>query len=337
MPPWIRGSGKGGRLAETLRRALRPGRRPLPPAPAGLAVRSLAPGPPSRSERLGPAFWLACLWILALSILALAADRLPLPPFDRIDWHHLEAPPGTEGTLATGARGGKTVPARFVYLLGTDTMGRDMATRIIHGARISLPVGLLPPLIGLVIGGFLGLLAGFYRGRAEFWIMVLMDAIFAFPAMVLLLVMTFLFDPGLGNLILAMGLITIPYFTRVARANTLAFAQREFVQCARMLGLGDAAIMAGEILPNIMMPLVVYALLLVSYMIVAEGTLSFLGLGIPVPAPSWGGMIADGKEVLGEAPHISLIPGLVLFVTVLCFNVIGDSVKRVFASRECRL
>ena len=301
MAPWTRGSAKGGRLAEPLRQAVRP-------------------------ERLGPAFWLACLWILALAVLALAADRLPLPAFDRMDWRHLEAPPGTEGT-----------PDRFVFLLGTDNMGRDMAARLIHGARISLPVGLLPPLIGLVIGGFLGLLAGFYRGRTGFLIMALMDAILAFPAMVLLLVMTVLFSPGLGNIILAMGLITIPYFARVARANTLALAQREFVQSARMLGLGDAAIMAGEILPNIVMPLVVYALLLVSYMIVAEGTLSFLGLGVPAPAPSWGGIIADGKEALGEAPHISLIPAIVLFVTVLSFNVIADAVKRVFASQECRL
>ena len=134
-----------------------------------------------------------------------------------------------------------------------------------------------------------------------------------------------------------MGFLAIPHFARVARANTLRFAEREFVQSARMLGQNDLSIMVRELLPNIIMPLAVYALLVVSYVIVAEGTLSFLGLGVPPPTPSWGGMIAEGKEMLDEAPHICLLPAAILFLTVLAFNIIGDAFKRVLDSKESQV
>ncbi|MCP4688428.1 MAG: ABC transporter permease [Desulfobacterales bacterium] len=163
-------------------------------------------------------------------------------------------------------------------LIGADAMGRDIFTRLVFGARVSLAVGLATPFIGFVIGGALGLLAGFYRGRLESVIVGVMDAILAFPGLVLLLAITFYLGPSPRNIIIALGFLTIPAFTRVARAKTLTFSEREFVQAARMLGQGDASILVCEILPNIVMPMVVYALLLVSYMIVAEGTLSFLGL-----------------------------------------------------------
>jgi len=294
-------------------------------------------GPTSIAEAMGASFWLALMWLFIVTVFALSADLWPLPEYDHMDWLQQAAVPGTESRAPVKSIGGETIETEFLYLLGTDTMGRDIVTRIIYGARVSLTVGLVTPCFGLVIGGILGTLAGFYRGRIETVIMVTMDAILAFPAMALLLAITFYLGLGLVNIILAMGFLSIPYFSRVARANTLAFAEREFVQSARMLGQTDISIMIREILPNIIMPLFVYALLVVSYMIVAEGALSFLGLGVLPPTPSWGGMIAEGKEVLDEAPHISLIPALILFLTVLSFNIIGDSLKRVLDSKEGQL
>ena len=288
------------------------------------------------SERLGACFWLCVGWILILFLGAVFADYLPLPQPDYIDWDNPSAPMGTSSE-SVNLRGGAEAAASFVHLFGTDAMGRDICSRLVFGSRVSLAVGLLTPLIGLFIGGLLGLLAGYYRGRVEGCIMSLMDAILAFPGLVLLLLVVFHLGPGLWNVILALGFLTIPAFTRVSRANTLTFAQREFVTAARAIGQNDASIIIREILPNIIMPLLIYALLIVSYMIVAEGALSFLGLGVPAPTPSWGGMIAEGKEVLDVSAHVSMIPALVMFLTVLSFNVIGDTARSLIDSRESLL
>jgi len=284
---------------------------------------------------LGPIFWLSVGWIVFILICAVSADLLPLPEVDRMDWANQAAPPGAKGEISVLQPGCKKITVRHIF--GCDTIGRDIFTRLIFGARVSLAVGIMTPLMGLAIGGFLGLLAGFYRGWLESVIVAAMDVILAFPALVLLLAITFLLGPSLRNIIVALGFLTIPAFARVARAKTLAFSEREFVQAARMLGRGDIAILFFEILPNIIMPMVVYGLFLISFMIVAEGTLSFLGLGPPAPTPSWGGMIAEGKEVLDEAPHVSLFPAMILFVTVLSFNLVGDTLRGIIDPRRSQL
>ena len=216
-------------------------------------------------------------------------------------------------------------------------MGRDIVSRLIYGARISLSVGLFSPLIGFILGGILGCLAGYFQGRLESLVVASMDIILAFPGLVLLLAITFYFGSNLRNLVISLGFLTIPAFCRVARAKTLTLRGLEFVQAARLSGAGHIMILLREIVPNVIAPMAAYGLMVVSFMIMTEGALSFLGLGVPAPTPSWGGMVAEGREVLEEAPHVSIIPAAVMFLTILSFNLIGDNFRRLTEKRTSQL
>jgi peptide/nickel transport system permease protein len=278
-------------------------------------------------NRLGLTFWISLTWIFLVVLSASTARWWTIPEPDKMDWDNLSVRPGTitDEAMLQNRADVKTSP--YTYWLGTDTMGRDQVSRIVYGARISLSVGLLAPMIGLLIGGLLGCLAGYYRGPLESTIIAVMDIILAFPGLVLLLAVTFYLGACLQNLILSLGFLTIPVFCRVARAKTLALSGLEFVQAARLTGAGNMTILLREIIPNVIVPISIYGLLVVAFMIMAEGALSFLGLGIPAPTPSWGGMIAEGKEVLDESPHVSMIPAAIMFLTVVSFNLIGDSLR----------
>ncbi|MCX5883374.1 MAG: ABC transporter permease [Deltaproteobacteria bacterium] len=270
-------------------------------------------------------FWMPLTWLLLVTLCAVTAGWMPIPAPDIMDYDHQNASPGTVLIMPETTAGAGTQSR--VYWLGTDSMGRNMLSRVIIGARVSLAVGVTAPLIGLVIGGLLGMVAGYFRGFTESIIIGFMDVILAFPGLVLLLAVGFYFGTNLWTLIPSLGFLSVPAFCRVSRAATLQLAGREFVIAAKMIGNNNSSILVREILPNMAIPLCVYGLIIMALMIVVEGVLSFLGLSVPPPTPSWGGMIAEGREVLSEAPHVCLIPATVLFLTVLSLNVLGDTLR----------
>ena len=264
---------------------------------------------PNGRRRLGPLFIVALGWIALIALAAIFANLLPLPSPTDMDLLGKRALPDAE------------------HWLGNDQLGRDMLSRLIYGARISLTVGLLAPVIGVLVGGCLGMLAGYFRGPLETLTVGGVDVLLAFPPLVFALAVTTYLGQSVLNLTLVIGILGIPAFTRVSRAVTLSLTEREFVVAARALGATDARILLREILPNVALPLLAFFLLGVAVTIVVEGALSFLGLGVPPPAPSWGSMIGEGRESLDLAPWLAFLPAGVMFATVLAFNVVGDSLR----------
>jgi peptide/nickel transport system permease protein len=273
------------------------------------APASDAPSAALARHWLGPGFWIPLVWITMVVVLAASANLLPLRSPIEADFTVIANWPNA------------------TYWFGTDQLGRDIFSRAVFGARISLLVGLLAPAFGLGVGVFLGLAAGYFRGRTESVIVAAIDAIMAFPGILIALAVTAYVGGNTAILIFLLGFLTIPAFMRVARANTLVFAEREFVLAARAMGATHARVLTLEILPNVMIPMLIYALLVVSRIIVIEGVLSFLGLSVPPPQPTWGNMIADGQTDLATLPYVPFIPSTLMFLTVLSINLIGERLR----------
>jgi ABC-type dipeptide/oligopeptide/nickel transport system permease subunit len=220
----------------------------------------------------------------------------------------------------------------WTHPLGTDHLGRDILSRILYGARASLAVGVGSVLISLVIGIFLGLISGFYGKWTDSLIMRIADIQLSFPPIFLAIALMAVIPPSLTSLILVLGTVSWVQFGRVARGSTLSVKEKEFVEAARSLGTTNFKIILRHILPNILSPLVVIATVSMSSMILAEAGLSFLGLGVQPPTPAWGSMLSEGRTYFNVAWWYATFPGLAIFMTVLGFNMLGDGLRRKWAS-----
>ncbi|UUX33401.1 ABC transporter permease [Fundicoccus culcitae] len=218
-------------------------------------------------------------------------------------------------------------PGQDGFLLGTDNYGRDLFSRIVYGARVSMIVSLSAVLIGGVIGSLLGLIAGYFGGIIDNVIMRIMDGFSAFPFILLAILLMTVLEQGLLNVIIAIGIGNIPGFTRIVRGQVLSVKEEEYIEVQRSLGASNWRIMWHHILPNSMGPLVVHGTMSVAGAIISEASLSFLGLGIQPPTPSWGSILNDGRNFLFLNPEIATISGLAILITVLGINILGDGIR----------
>jgi peptide/nickel transport system permease protein len=218
-------------------------------------------------------------------------------------------------------------PPSSQYLLGTDQLGRDVLTRILYAARSSLAVACLSAALAFVCGTLIGLIAGYATGLLDACLMRLLDILQAFPALLLAIALVAALGPNLPNLVLTMGLLFMPRFARVARASTLSVRERDYITAAIGLGVSRARTMYRHVLPNIAAPLVVEASLTVTLATLTEASLSFLGLGVQPPDPTWGGMIAESTSVMALAPWLALSPGFAIVFVVVGFNLMGDGLR----------
>jgi peptide/nickel transport system permease protein len=218
-------------------------------------------------------------------------------------------------------------PPSPLHPFGMDQVGRDVLSRVIHGARIAMLVGLAATGLSLVVGVSVGATAGFFGGAVDAILMRVVDALQAFPILVLLIAIAAALGPSMVNVIVIIGLTTWAQYARVVRADVLSLREREFVLAARTIGVANARIILRHILPNVLGPIIVLASLSVAGVILLESALSFLGLGAQPPTPSWGSMLSDGRTYILTYPHIALFPGLAITVTVLAFNLLGDGLR----------
>ncbi|MFT4247869.1 MAG: ABC transporter permease [Pseudomonas sp.] len=263
-------------------------------------------------DRLGLA---ACAVLLMFTLAALAAPWLaPYDPY-----------------LAAPAK--SLSPPGWQHLMGTDLLGRDVFSRFLYGTRISMLIGLVSILIAAPLGVCIGLLAGFYGGWVDGILMRIIDVLMAFPGVLLALAVVALLGPGVGNLMIAVGIGNIANYTRLVRGNVLSIKNQVYIEAARSLGAGDLRILIRHILPNALPPVLILASMSYGWALLSAASLSFLGLGAQAPSAEWGSMLSDGRALLWEAPWIALFPGLAILCVVLATNLLGDTLRDILDPR----
>jgi peptide/nickel transport system permease protein len=247
--------------------------------------------------------------ILLLVFVAVFAGKLAPYPYQKQNLSHMFETPSKQ------------------FLLGTDEFGRDILSRLIYGARISLQVGFIAVGIALIVGGMLGAMAGYYGKWIDNGIMRVMDVLLSIPQTLLAIAIAAALGPGLFNLMIAVGISAVPSYARIVRGSVLSIREMEFIEAARAVGSSDLRIILKHILPNSMAPLIVQSTLGVASAILNAAGLSFIGLGIQPPYPEWGAMLSGGRQYIRDYPHLTLYPGLVIMFTILALNFLGDGLR----------
>jgi peptide/nickel transport system permease protein len=278
----------------------------------------IATQPPVRRPRVGilalsgkyPRVTLASAFVALLFLVALLAPILS--PHD---------------PLAVNPDNPYLPPLSPGHLLGTDELGRDLLSRVLWGTRVSLPVAFVAVAVGLFAGGFVGLVCGYAGGVTDLLLMRFIDALLAFPGLILAIALVAALGPGLRNAMIAIGIVAVPAYARLVRGQVLQLKQMDFVMATRSLGARPLRLVLGHILPNLLNPIIVQVSLSAGFAILAEATLSFLGLGAQVPTPDWGQMINSGRTFLNNDPWLAIVPGAAISVAVFSFNWLGDSLR----------
>jgi peptide/nickel transport system permease protein len=266
------------------------------------------PRPVRRFLRHRPAVLASLVILIYLLAAALAPELAPRDPLD----------------MSAGPR---LYPPNPVHWFGTDEYGRDIYTRVLYGARIALTVGLSAALIACVVGSAVGLLGGYFGGIVDRLVSMLVDLVFAFPTILLAIALAVFMNPSTRTVIVAIAIVQSPHFARVIRGAVLAAKQQPYVESAILLGAGHPRIVRHHILPNVVSPVIVQVALSLSYAVLSESALSFLGVGNPPPAPSWGAMLSGSYGYVEQAPWAAIFPGMAITVFILAFNMLGDGLQ----------
>ena len=253
----------------------------------------------------------ALIVVIVLAVVAVIGPAIA--PYDplRPDFRRIAEPPSAQ------------------HWFGTDQNGRDILSRIIHGTRISVSIGVAAVLLGLAVGTTMGLVAGYFGGRVDSILMRAVDVMLAFPGILLAILIISVLGSSVLNIIIALAVFSVPTFARVSRGSALTLRTLDYVQAARAVGGSPMRVLLRHVLPNAWAPVVVYGTLRCATAILGGAALSFLGLGISPPTPEWGLMVSQGREIMRSAPHVMLFPGLAIFITVLAVNLLGDVLRDV--------
>lgn len=285
------------------------------------AVVSMMNARQRRFPRIPVIVWISLVWLALLVLVIFVQPILPLPDPGKSDYSAARVFPFTD----------------WAHPLGTDALGRDLLSRTISGASVSMAVGVGSTVIAVIIGMAMGAAAGFFGGVWDRIVSWFNDILLAFPTIVALIALTTFLGPSMWTLVIGMGVVGIPLVSRLARSSARGYTQRDFVSAAKAMGSPGVRILWREVVPNVMLVVVPFALTMIALAVTAEGALSFLGLGVPPPQASWGGIMNEGRSDLRTLPYLVYVPAIAMCLTLLSISFVADWLNRVTDSRESRV